>query len=81
MTSLREELAQSIYTLLAEELGLALLRKPDVEERTKRRAADKLVTVWDDAHLEIDDFSRERILASAAELSDERKAVSELGLV
>ena len=31
--------------------------------------------------LEIDDFSRERILASAAELSDERKAVSGLGLV
>ncbi len=30
--------------------------------------------------LEIDDFSRERILASAAELNDERKAVSELGL-
>jgi hypothetical protein len=54
---LREELGQSIYTLLAEELFLALLRKPDVEERTKRRAADKLVTVWDDAHLEIDDFS------------------------
>src|SRR5262249_31909805 len=54
---LREELAQSIYTLLAEELFLALLRKPDVEERTKRRAADKLITVWDDAHLEIDDFS------------------------
>ena len=54
---LREELAQSIYTLLAEELFLALLRKPDVEERTKRRAADKLISVWDDAHLEIDDFS------------------------
>jgi hypothetical protein len=54
---LREELAQSIYTLLAEELFLALLRKTDVEERTKRRAADKLITVWDDAHLEIDDFS------------------------
>ena len=31
--------------------------------------------------LEVDDFSRERILASAAELSDERKAVSGLGLV
>ena len=54
---LREELAQSIYTLLGEELFLALLRKPDVEERTKRRAADKLITVWDDAHLEIDDFA------------------------
>jgi len=36
---LREELAQSIYTLLAEELFLALLRKPDVLRRTKQRAA------------------------------------------
>ena len=31
--------------------------KPDVEVRIKRRAADKLISVWDDAHLEIDDFS------------------------
>lgn len=54
---LREELGQSIYTLLAEELFLALLRKPDIEVRIKRRAADKLITVWDDAHLEIDDFA------------------------
>jgi hypothetical protein len=54
---LREELAQSIYTLLAEELFLALLRKPDVQRRTKQRAADQLITVWDDAALEIDDFA------------------------
>ena len=54
---LREELGQSIYTLLAEELFLAMLRKPDIDERIKRRAADKLITVWDDAHLEIDDFA------------------------
>jgi len=54
---LREELAQSIYTLLAEELFLALLRKPDVAQRTKRRAADQLITIWDDAALEIDDFA------------------------
>jgi hypothetical protein len=54
---LREELAQSIYTLLAEELFLALLRKPDVSMRTKRRAADQLITVWDDTMLEIDDFA------------------------
>ena len=54
---LREELAQSIYTLLAEELFLALLRKPDVSQRTKQRAADQLITVWDDAALEIDDFA------------------------
>jgi hypothetical protein len=33
---LREEVAQSIYTLLAEELFLALLRKPDVTRRTKQ---------------------------------------------
>jgi hypothetical protein len=54
---LREELAQSIYTLLAEELFLALLRKPDVNRRTKRRAADQLITVWDNAELEVDDFA------------------------
>jgi hypothetical protein len=54
---LREELAQSIYTLLAEELFLALLRKPDVSRRTKQRAADQLITIWDDAALEIDDFA------------------------
>ena len=54
---LREELAQSIYTLLAEELLLALLRKPDVLLRTKERAADQLITIWDDAALEIDDFA------------------------
>ncbi len=54
---LREELAQSIYTLLAEELFLALLRKPDVARRTKQRAADQLITIWDDAALEIDDFA------------------------
>jgi hypothetical protein len=54
---LREELAQSIYTLLAEELLLALLRKPDVTRRTKQRAADQLITIWDDAALEIDDFA------------------------
>ena len=54
---LREEVAQSIYTLLAEELFLALLRKPNVALRTKRRAADQLITIWDDADLEIDDFA------------------------
>ena len=54
---LREEVAQSIYTLLAEELFLALLRKPDVTRRTKQRAADQLITIWDDAALEIDDFA------------------------
>jgi len=54
---LREEVAQAIYTLMAEELFLALLRKPDVTRRTKQRAADQLITVWDDAALEIDDFA------------------------
>lgn len=53
---LREELAQSIYTQLAEELLLALLRKPDVLLETKRQAADQLIVIWDDAQLEIDDF-------------------------
>lgn len=54
---LNEELAQSVYTLLCEELFLALLRKPDVASTTKRRAADQLITIWDDATLEIDDFA------------------------
>jgi hypothetical protein len=54
---LREEVAQSIYTLLAEELLLALLRKPDITRRIKQRAADQLITIWDDAALEIDDFA------------------------
>jgi hypothetical protein len=54
---LREELAQSIYTLLAEELLLAVLRMPDVSRATKQRAADQLISVWDDAALEIDDFA------------------------
>ncbi len=54
---LREELAQSIYTLLAEELLLALLRKPNVTRSSKRKAADQLITIWDNAQMEIDDFS------------------------
>jgi len=53
---LREELAQSIYTHLAEELLLALLRKPDVLSDTKRRAARQLVAIWEHAEIEIDDF-------------------------
>lgn len=54
---LNEEMAQSIYTLLCEELFLALLRKPDVTASIKRRCADQLITIWDDATLEIDDFA------------------------
>jgi hypothetical protein len=54
---LNEEVAQSIYTLMAEELFLALLRKPDISRHSKQRAADQLITVWDDAALEIDDFA------------------------
>lgn len=53
---LREELAQAIYTQLAEELLMALLRKPDVADRIKRRAANQLIVVWDNSQLEIDDF-------------------------
>ncbi len=53
---LREELAQSIYTQMAEDLLLALLRKPSVEIHTKRRAARQLIQVWDNATVEIDDF-------------------------
>jgi hypothetical protein len=53
---LREELAQSIYTQMAEELLLALLRKPDVSDFTKKRAAAQLIAIWDEAALEIDQF-------------------------
>lgn len=53
---LHEELAQSIYTHLAEELLLALLRHSDVSLHTKREAAGQLIAVWDNAKLEIDDF-------------------------
>jgi hypothetical protein len=53
---LREEFAQSIYTLLAEELLLALLRKPNVTKAIKYQAADQLITIWDNAQQEIDDF-------------------------
>lgn len=53
---LREELAQSIYTQLAEELLLALLRKPDIQSRTKRQAAHQLIAIWEHAEIEIDDF-------------------------
>jgi hypothetical protein len=53
---LREELAQSIYTQMAEELLLALLRKPNVAGVTKRCAANQLIAIWDNATLEIDQF-------------------------
>jgi hypothetical protein len=53
---LRNELAQSIYTLMAEELLLALLRKPDVSDFTKRRAASQLIGIWDESAIEIDQF-------------------------
>jgi len=55
-TNLREELAQSIYTQMAEDLLLALLRKPCIEIHIKERAARLLLQVWDNATLEIDDF-------------------------
>ena len=53
---LREELAQSIYTQMAEELLLALLRRVDVNHNTKREAASQLIAIWDNVKLEIDDF-------------------------
>ncbi len=55
-TDLREELAQSIYTQMAEDLLLALLRKPCIEVHIKERAAQLLIQIWDNATLEIDDF-------------------------
>lgn len=54
---LRSELAQSIYTLLAEELFLALLRKQNIAAPIKQAAARQLILIWDDAALEIDDFA------------------------
>jgi len=74
---LREELAQSIYTLMAEDLLLALLRKPQIREHTKRRAAKQLIRIWDDAALEIDELfpmlesawhARNRIVANLGSL-------------
>jgi hypothetical protein len=53
---LNEELAQSIYTLLCEDLFLALLRKPDVGAGSKRRRR-QLISIWDDSTIEIDDFA------------------------
>jgi hypothetical protein len=53
---LRDELAQSIYTQMAEDLLLALLRKPGLGYTIKREAAAQLIQVWDDATLEIDQF-------------------------
>ena len=74
---LREELAQSIYTLMAEDLLLALLRKPNIREHIKRRAAEELCRIWDNAALEIDDLfpmlesawhARNRIVANLGSL-------------
>ena len=74
---LREELAQSIYTLMTEDLLLALLRKPHIKDLTKRRAAVQLVRIWDDAALEIDQLfpmlesawhARNRIVANLGSL-------------
>ena len=55
-THLREELAQSIYTLMAEELMLGLLNKQDIPKEIKVQAVRQLITIWEDAQLEIDRF-------------------------
>jgi hypothetical protein len=53
----RGELGQSIYTLMATEILMGLLRDAEVAESTKERAARQLVLIWDRAvQLEIDDF-------------------------
>lgn len=74
---LREELAQSIYTLMAEDLLLALLRKPGLKGHIKRFAAEELCKIWDNATLEIDDLfpmlesawhARNRIVANLGSL-------------
>lgn len=74
---LREELAQSIYTLMAEDLLLALLRKPNIAARIKRHAAEELCKIWDNATLEINDLfpmlesawhARNRIVANLGSL-------------
>jgi hypothetical protein len=41
---------------MAEDLLLALLRKPDVSDFTKKRAAAQLIAIWDEAAVEIDQF-------------------------
>lgn len=53
---LRDELAQSIYTELAEALLLSLLSQPELRKRVRRTAADQLVAIWNNAEIEIDDF-------------------------
>ncbi len=53
---LRDELAQSVYTELAEALLVSLLHERDLSNGVKRRAADQLVSIWDNAEIEIDDF-------------------------
>lgn len=52
-----EELGQSIYTYLAEEILVSLLGVPDLPLDTKQHAAEQLLALWEDAPmLEVDDF-------------------------
>jgi len=53
---LRDELAQSVYTELAEALLLSLLTQKDLTAGVRRGAADQLVSIWNNAEIEIDDF-------------------------
>lgn len=53
---LRDELAQSVYTELAEALLMSLLSAHGLTADTKRKAADQLVSLWNNAKIEIDDF-------------------------
>ncbi len=55
-TRLRDELAQSIYTEMVEALLLSLLSERDLPRATRREAASQLLSIWNRAELEIDDF-------------------------
>lgn len=53
---LRGELAQSVYTEMAEALLMSLISQKALSATVRRRAADQMVAIWDNAQLEIDDF-------------------------
>jgi len=53
---LRDELAQSVYTEMAEALLISLLSERDLNADIRRRAADQMLAIWDNAEIEIDDF-------------------------
>jgi hypothetical protein len=53
---LRAELADAIYTQLAEALLLSLLADDEVEDVLKRPCAEQLIAVWENVEIELQDF-------------------------